>query len=69
MITDETNQIKLPLYDTGNGADLIANDGIYSKYFTQFSSTERYSLSCRVSFLVFSCKCQNSKLMFSTLSW
>ena len=40
----------LSLYDNGNGADLVANDGIYSKYFTQFKGGERrYSLNCRVS--------------------
>ena len=39
----------LSLYDNGNGADLVANDGIYSKYFTQFNGGERYSLNCRVS--------------------
>ena len=38
------------MYDTGNGADLVGNDGIYSKYFTQFNGAERYSLTCRVTF-------------------
>ena len=36
------------LYDNGVGPDLIANDGLYSRYFTQFDGRTRYLLRCQV---------------------
>jgi hypothetical protein len=36
------------LYDNGVGPDLIANDGLYSRYFTQFDGQTRYLLRCQV---------------------
>ncbi|XP_068098194.1 calcium-activated chloride channel regulator 1-like [Hyperolius riggenbachi] len=38
----------LQLLDNGAGSDIVKNDGIYSGYFTQFSSNGRYSLKVRV---------------------
>eukprot|EP00094_Tigriopus_californicus_P008604 TCALIF_08293-PA protein Name:"Similar to Clca1 Calcium-activated chloride channel regulator 1 (Mus musculus)" AED:0.14 eAED:0.14 QI:2/0.76/0.62/0.96/0.92/0.92/27/0/1757 len=38
--------ISVELFDNGQGADLIAYDGIYSRYMTQISVKGRYSLSC-----------------------
>ncbi|OCT85202.1 calcium-activated chloride channel regulator 1 [Xenopus laevis] len=38
----------LQLLDNGAGADIIKNDGIYSKYFVQFSGNGRYNLKVRV---------------------
>ncbi|XP_066450836.1 calcium-activated chloride channel regulator 1-like [Eleutherodactylus coqui] len=38
----------LELLDNGAGPDLIKNDGIYSRYFTQFSANGRYGLKVRV---------------------
>ena len=39
----------IELYDNGNGADLVANDGLYSRYFTQFDGVNgRYTLKCQV---------------------
>ncbi|KAM4722891.1 calcium-activated chloride channel regulator 1-like [Rhinophrynus dorsalis] len=35
------------LLDNGAGADIIKNDGIYSRYFTSFSVNGRYSLKVR----------------------
>ena len=43
--------LRIDLQDNGGGADQIANDGIYSRYFTQFdinSDTSRYTLRCQV---------------------
>ncbi|XP_072276033.1 calcium-activated chloride channel regulator 1-like [Pyxicephalus adspersus] len=36
------------LLDNGSGPDIVKNDGIYSKYFTQFTVNGRYSLKVRV---------------------
>ncbi|XP_044157450.1 calcium-activated chloride channel regulator 4A-like [Bufo gargarizans] len=38
----------LELLDNGSGPDIMKNDGIYSKYFTQFSANGRYGLKVRV---------------------
>ncbi|KAM4642178.1 calcium-activated chloride channel regulator 1-like [Discoglossus pictus] len=38
----------LELFDNGAGADIIKNDGTYSRYFTAFSGNGRYSLKVRV---------------------
>lgn len=45
----EDGPISFPLLDNGVGADILAGDGIYSGYFTQFSANGRYSLSATVS--------------------
>ena len=49
---DEPIPLTVTLKDEGYGADQIANDGIYSRYFTQLSShdntTTRYTLRCQV---------------------
>ena len=33
---DQSRAIRVDLSDNGAGSDLIANDGIYSRYFTRF---------------------------------
>ncbi|XP_018411400.1 PREDICTED: epithelial chloride channel protein-like [Nanorana parkeri] len=38
----------LELLDNGAGADIVKNDGVYSKYFTAFKVDGRHSLSVRV---------------------
>ncbi|XP_031231589.1 calcium-activated chloride channel regulator 3A-1-like isoform X1 [Mastomys coucha] len=38
------NQVTLELWDNGAGADTLKNDGIYSRYFTDFHGNGRYSL-------------------------
>ena len=40
--------ITLDLFDNGSGSDLVANDGIYSRYFTKYNGNGRYSLKCQV---------------------
>ena len=47
---ENTDQpIRLKLLDDASGADLVSNDGIYSRYFTQYENGEtRYSLKCQV---------------------
>ncbi|XP_070377420.1 calcium-activated chloride channel regulator 2-like [Dermacentor albipictus] len=40
--------IEVELHDNGLGADVTANDGIYSGYFTWFDGVGRYSVSTRV---------------------
>ena len=40
--------ITLDLFDNGSGSDLVANDGIYSRYFTKYDGNGRYSLKCQV---------------------
>ncbi|XP_070797176.1 calcium-activated chloride channel regulator 4 [Pituophis catenifer annectens] len=39
---------ELELWDTGSGADIIKNDGIYSRYFTSFRENGRYSIKVHV---------------------
>ncbi|XP_075038537.1 calcium-activated chloride channel regulator 1-like [Mixophyes fleayi] len=38
----------LQLLDNGAGADIVKNDGVYSRYFTAFKINGRYSLKVRV---------------------
>ncbi|XP_039176966.1 calcium-activated chloride channel regulator 1-like isoform X2 [Crotalus tigris] len=38
----------LELVDKGSGADIIKNDGIYSRYFTSFKDNGRYSIKVHV---------------------
>ncbi|XP_004431628.1 PREDICTED: calcium-activated chloride channel regulator 2 isoform X1 [Ceratotherium simum simum] len=40
--------VTLQLFDDGAGADVIQNDGIYSRYFFSFTVNGRYSLKVRV---------------------
>ncbi|XP_075555739.1 calcium-activated chloride channel regulator 3A-1-like [Dermacentor variabilis] len=40
--------IEVELHDNGLGADVTANDGVYSGYFTWFDGVGRYSVSTRV---------------------
>ncbi|XP_077561001.1 calcium-activated chloride channel regulator 3A-1-like isoform X2 [Haemaphysalis longicornis] len=40
--------VEVEIFDDGLGADVTANDGIYSAYFTQFEGTGRYSVTARV---------------------
>ncbi|XP_006898295.1 PREDICTED: epithelial chloride channel protein-like [Elephantulus edwardii] len=47
-IENETgHQVTLELWDNGVGADTVKNDGIYSRYFTDYSGNGRYSLKVR----------------------
>ncbi|XP_073427864.1 calcium-activated chloride channel regulator 1-like [Dendrobates tinctorius] len=45
---DVGNITYLELLDNGAGADVVKNDGIYSKYFFSFTGNGRYSLKVRV---------------------
>ena len=36
------------LFDDGSSADLVANDGVYSRYFAGFDDDGRYTLKCQV---------------------
>ncbi|KAM8930573.1 calcium-activated chloride channel regulator 1-like [Pelodytes ibericus] len=36
------------LFDNGAGADIVKDDGVYSRYFTNFTDSGRYSLKVRV---------------------
>ncbi|KAM8999852.1 calcium-activated chloride channel regulator 2 isoform 2-T2 [Sarcophilus harrisii] len=40
--------VRLELFDDGAGADIIKNDGIYSRYFFSFTVNGRYSLKVHV---------------------
>ncbi|XP_066232796.1 calcium-activated chloride channel regulator 2 isoform X1 [Saccopteryx leptura] len=42
------NPVTLKLFDDGAGADVIKNDGIYSRYFFSFAVNGRYSLKVHV---------------------
>ncbi|XP_053549655.1 calcium-activated chloride channel regulator 1-like [Bombina bombina] len=46
--SESGNSVALELLDNGAGADIIKNDGIYSRYFFQFIENGRYSLKVRV---------------------
>ncbi|XP_075038533.1 calcium-activated chloride channel regulator 1-like [Mixophyes fleayi] len=49
IIEPQSGKIRtMQLLDNGAGADIIKNDGIYSKYFTDFSGNGRYNLKVRV---------------------
>uniref|UniRef100_A0A2I3REK3 Uncharacterized protein n=2 Tax=Pan troglodytes TaxID=9598 RepID=A0A2I3REK3_PANTR len=41
---EEGHQVTLELWDNGAGADSVKNDGIYSRYFTDYHGNGRYSL-------------------------
>ena len=46
---DQDLAIRIDLSDNGAGSDLIANDGIYSKYFTRYDGFNgRYTFRCQV---------------------
>ena len=46
---DEPRPLTLDLLDNGSGADLIANDGIYSRYFIKYDGQDGdYTLRCQV---------------------
>uniref|UniRef100_A0A8C2UXC5 Calcium-activated chloride channel regulator 2 n=1 Tax=Chinchilla lanigera TaxID=34839 RepID=A0A8C2UXC5_CHILA len=50
VIEPETaDPVTLKLFDDGAGADVIKNDGIYSRYFFSFAVNGRYSLKVHVS--------------------
>ncbi|KAE8610708.1 hypothetical protein XENTR_v10012214 [Xenopus tropicalis] len=42
------NPVTLELWDNGAGADIVRNDGIYSRYYTAFQGNGRYGLKVRV---------------------
>ncbi|XP_063796032.1 calcium-activated chloride channel regulator 1-like [Pseudophryne corroboree] len=49
IIEPQSGKIRtMQLLDNGSGADILKNDGIYSKYFTDFSGNGRYNLKVRV---------------------
>ena len=46
---DGGEAIRIDLFDKGSGSDQIANDGIYSRYFTRYDGFDgRYTLRCQV---------------------
>ena len=46
----EAAPIEIQLLDNGSGADNVADDGLYSRYFTKYDGKNgRYTLRCRVS--------------------
>ncbi|XP_058032882.1 calcium-activated chloride channel regulator 1-like [Ahaetulla prasina] len=47
-IESQSGSEKLELWDKGSGADIIKNDGIYSRYFTSFKDNGRYSIKVHV---------------------
>ncbi|XP_032159385.1 calcium-activated chloride channel regulator 2-like isoform X1 [Mustela erminea] len=46
---EAADPVALDLFDNGAGADIIKNDGIYSRYFFSFAANGRYSLKVHVS--------------------
>ncbi|XP_036687479.1 calcium-activated chloride channel regulator 2 isoform X1 [Balaenoptera musculus] len=46
--SETADPVTLKLFDDGAGADVIKNDGIYSRYFFSFAVNGRYSLKVRV---------------------
>uniref|UniRef100_A0A8C9BZS8 Uncharacterized protein n=1 Tax=Phocoena sinus TaxID=42100 RepID=A0A8C9BZS8_PHOSS len=42
--TEDGHQVTLELWDNGAGTDTVKNDGIYSRYFTDYHGSGRYSL-------------------------
>jgi hypothetical protein len=51
LIENENQEqaLRLDLFDAGSGSDNVANDGIYSRYFTKYDGNNgRYTLRCQV---------------------
>ncbi len=48
ITTREGKDLRVRLFDDGRDADLVANDGIYSKSYADFTDNGRYSLKCEV---------------------
>ncbi|XP_063283432.1 calcium-activated chloride channel regulator 1-like [Pelobates fuscus] len=49
IIESATGRVStVELLDNGAGADIVKNDGVYSRYFTDFTDKGRYSLKVRV---------------------
>ncbi|KFO28029.1 Epithelial chloride channel protein [Fukomys damarensis] len=46
--SEDGNQVIMELWDNGVGADTVKNDGIYSRYFTDYHGNGRYSLKVHV---------------------
>ncbi|XP_041508745.1 calcium-activated chloride channel regulator 3A-1-like [Microtus oregoni] len=44
---EDGHQVTLELWDNGAGADTLKNDGIYSRYFTEYHGNGRYSLKVK----------------------
>eukprot|EP00095_Tigriopus_kingsejongensis_P007258 maker-scaffold286_size222086-snap-gene-1.22 protein:Tk07258 transcript:maker-scaffold286_size222086-snap-gene-1.22-mRNA-1 annotation:"hypothetical protein DAPPUDRAFT_255495" len=44
----QSKAIVIDLLDNGRGADLVANDGLYSRYFARFDGDDRYLIRCQV---------------------
>ncbi|XP_066232813.1 calcium-activated chloride channel regulator 1-like isoform X1 [Saccopteryx leptura] len=44
---EDGHQVMLELWDNGAGADTVKNDGVYSRYFTDYHENGRYSLKVR----------------------
>ncbi|XP_022080598.1 calcium-activated chloride channel regulator 1-like [Acanthaster planci] len=47
-IPNPANPVEIQLFDTGIGADITRNDGIYSAYFTKYSGDGFYGVEVRV---------------------
>ncbi|XP_038061012.1 calcium-activated chloride channel regulator 2-like [Patiria miniata] len=47
-IPGQMDPVEIQLVDTGTGADIISNDGIYSGYFTKYTVDGLYSVEVRV---------------------
>ncbi|CAH6777149.1 calcium-activated chloride channel regulator 3A-1 [Phodopus roborovskii] len=45
---EDGHQVTLELWDNGAGADTVKNDGIYTRYFTDYHGNGRYSLKVHV---------------------
>jgi hypothetical protein len=45
---NEAQGLEQDLYDNGASPDVVANDGYYSRFFTQFDGETRYLLRCQV---------------------
>ncbi|XP_063138299.1 chloride channel accessory 5 isoform X1 [Rattus norvegicus] len=46
--SENGSRVTLELWDNGAGADTVKNDGIYTRYFTDYHGNGRYSLKVRV---------------------
>ncbi|KAM8789740.1 calcium-activated chloride channel regulator 1-like [Rhynchonycteris naso] len=44
---EEEHEVMLELWDNGAGADIVKNDGIYSRYFINYHGNGRYSVKVR----------------------
>ncbi|XP_056388395.1 calcium-activated chloride channel regulator 1-like [Hyla sarda] len=61
ITSEDGDRTALQLLDNGAGADIVKDDGVYSKYYFKFSASGRYGLKVRVTCHVSECRLVHPK--------